>query len=89
MAQRIRRFISRRGVRNDEFEKVQEMFDGTYAVTSIIEHHVQGLLPRRDALVKPNPLIGNIGIKDALKRGLVEESVFVAEKTFKNVHEQS
>ena len=84
----IRKFISRRGIRDTELEKVQEIFDGTYAITSIIEHHVEGLLARRDTLVKQNPLLGAIGIKEALKLGLAEEAVLIAERTFKHIHEQ-
>ena len=84
----VRRFLSRRGIRNDEYEQAQKRFEGAFAVISIIEHHVSGLLPRRDALVKPNALLENIGAKQMLKIGEVEKAVFVAERTFKHIHEQ-
>jgi hypothetical protein len=85
----IRRFLSRRGIRNEEYEAVQKQFEGVFAVTSIIEHHVQGLLPRRDALVKPNALLQDSGVKQMLKLGEVEKAVVVAERTFRHIHDQS
>lgn len=84
----IRRFLSRRGIRNDEYASVQKRFEGTFAITSIIDHHVSGLLPKRDALVKPNALLENTGAKQMLITGEVEKAVFVAERTFKHIHEQ-
>ena len=83
----IRRFLSRRGIRNGEYEQIQKQFEGAFAVTSIIEHHVSGLLERRDALVKPNALLENIGAKQMLIRGDVEKAVFVAERTFRHIHD--
>lgn len=84
-----KRYLSRRGIRNNEFDEIERRFNAAFAITSIIEHHVSGLLPRRDAFVKPNPLLGNVGIKQTLIRGNVEKAVFVAERTFRHIHEQS
>lgn len=85
----IRRFLSRRGIRNEEYQQIQKQFEGTFAITSIIEKHVEGLLPRRDALVRPNALLQDSGAKQMLKLGEVEKAVAVAEKTFKFIHDRS
>lgn len=85
----IRRFLSRRGIRNEEYQQIQKQFEGTFAITSIIESHVEGLLPRRDALVRPNALLQDSGAKQMLKLGEVEKAVAVAEKTFKFIHDRS
>lgn len=85
----IRRFLSRRGIRNEEYQQIQKQFEGVFAVTSIIENHVEGLLPRRDALVRPNALLQDSGAKQMLKLGEVEKAVAVAERTFKFVHDRS
>jgi hypothetical protein len=85
----IRRFLSRRGIRNEEYQEVQKQFEGVFAITSIIESHVSGLLPRRDALIRPNALLQDSGAKQMLKLGEVEKAVAVAERTFKFIHDRS
>lgn len=84
-----RRFLSRRGIRNNEFEQIEEQFNGTFAITSIIAAHVEGLLPRRDALVRPNALLEDLGIKEMLKKGEVNKAVAITEQSFKKFHEES
>ncbi len=83
-----RRFLSRRGIRNNELEELEERFNAAFAITSIIEKHVPGIILRRDILFKRNALLNDNGIKKMLEMGEGRKAVFVAEKTFRHIHEQ-
>ena len=84
-----RRFLSRRGIRTNEFEEIEEQFNGVFAITSIIAKHVEGLLPRRDTLAKPNGLLENWGVKAVLINGDIKEAVKVAQMTYDKYHREN
>ena len=82
-----RRFLSRRGIRGNEFEEIKDRFNHLFAITSIIDGHVQGLNPKRRALNKPNALLRDLGVKDWIIAGETQRAVAVAERTFRHIHE--
>ena len=83
-----RRFLSRRGMRKIEHEEFAERLDGTFAITSIVAAHVKGLLPRRDTLNRPNALLEQHGVKAEIDKGEMFKAVYIAERSFRQVHEQ-
>ena len=82
-----RRYLSRRGMRDGEFESLRDNFLGLFAITSIVKRYVDGLLPRRDTLARPNGLLENKGVKKVIKQGRIYEAVDVAERTFNFLNE--
>lgn len=87
--QEARRFLSRRGIRRTEFAEIEDQFNGVFAIASIIAKHVEGLLPRRDTLAKPNGLLENWGVKAVLLHGNVKAAVEVAQMTYDKFHREN
>ncbi|PIR80114.1 MAG: hypothetical protein COU25_01810 [Candidatus Levybacteria bacterium CG10_big_fil_rev_8_21_14_0_10_35_13] len=82
-----RRYLSRRGIRDNEFEEIKDRFEHVFTITSMVNRHVEGLNSKRKTLIKPNALLRNLGVKDWIIEGKTRRAVAVAERTFRHIHE--
>lgn len=83
-----RKFLSRRGIRDNEFEEIKDRFNHIFAITSIIDSHVQYRNAKRKTLLKPNALLRNLGANNWIIVGETRRAVAVVERTFRHIHEQ-
>lgn len=83
------KFLSRRGIQNQEFQAIRDRFMEVFATLSIVENHVEEYELRKRVLTKPNDLLKGLGAYDFIMAGETKRALAVAERTFNHVHGNS